>query len=339
MELCIFTPAVFEAAPGEGAPVAVEEEGAFVAGQEEEPFVAVEKEGPSVTQKEERTPVAGEEEQRVRLEEGVERGGSVKSRGVSDLLRLRQPHVERAHPQGSVVAGAHPQGSVVAGAHPQGSVVAGADSQEEYATAGAHPQESAVGVAEAPIASASAASSHVPRSTRRVAASSTASQRGRTADSGRGDEREAGEGYNGVGETDEHGENNVAGQGDGGQGGGGQGDGGQGKDSVHGSGASGGQAGVSSSASGRGSSASGRGSSASGRGSSRSGAEGWSVVAPWECSEASIASQLKLRDPLKKGLPSIWALRLLRRLLQWYPGDRITAREALQHAYFRPETP
>ncbi|CAI5494434.1 unnamed protein product [Closterium sp. Naga37s-1] len=251
MELCIFTPAVFEAGPNEGASAAGEEEGASVAGQEEEPFVAEEDDGPSVAQKDEGTPVAGEEEGGMRREGSVEGGAGAKTRGMSDLLRLRQPHVEHAHPQGSVVAGS--------------------DSQE-YATAGAVPQEGAVGVGGPPIAATPAASSHVPRSGRSVTASRTASLKGRTADSGRGEEGEAGEGYSAVWETDEHGESNV---------------GGQDNESVHGSGASGGEAGGSS--------------SASGCGSSGSGAEGWSVVAPWECSEASIAAQLKLRDPLKKG--------------------------------------
>ncbi|POM63519.1 Serine/threonine protein Kinase [Phytophthora palmivora] len=44
------------------------------------------------------------------------------------------------------------------------------------------------------------------------------------------------------------------------------------------------------------------------------------------------------RDPLKRGLEDSWGLDLMWRLLQllqWHPSERITAKEALQHAYFQ----
>ncbi|RLN65301.1 hypothetical protein BBP00_00002941 [Phytophthora kernoviae] len=41
------------------------------------------------------------------------------------------------------------------------------------------------------------------------------------------------------------------------------------------------------------------------------------------------------RDPLKRGLEDTWGLDLMWRLLQWHPAQRITAEQALQHAYFR----
>ncbi|KAL3657849.1 hypothetical protein V7S43_017228 [Phytophthora oleae] len=41
------------------------------------------------------------------------------------------------------------------------------------------------------------------------------------------------------------------------------------------------------------------------------------------------------RDPLKRGLEDAWGLDLMWRLLQWHPSERITAEEALQHAYFQ----
>ncbi|GMF22645.1 unnamed protein product [Phytophthora lilii] len=41
------------------------------------------------------------------------------------------------------------------------------------------------------------------------------------------------------------------------------------------------------------------------------------------------------RDPLKRGLEDLWGLDLMWRLLRWHPSQRITADEALQHAYFR----
>ncbi|KAK1928868.1 putative inactive protein kinase [Phytophthora citrophthora] len=44
------------------------------------------------------------------------------------------------------------------------------------------------------------------------------------------------------------------------------------------------------------------------------------------------------RDPLKRGLEDAWGLDLMWRLLQWHPSERITAEEALQHAYFQGRT-
>lgn len=59
-----------------------------------------------------------------------------------------------------------------------------------------------------------------------------------------------------------------------------------------------------------------------------------------QCSEESFLNQLRARDPLGgEAAIDIWGLRLLRRLLQWNPEERITAQEALQHAYFRKGAP
>jgi serine/threonine protein kinase len=59
-----------------------------------------------------------------------------------------------------------------------------------------------------------------------------------------------------------------------------------------------------------------------------------------QCSEESFLNQLRARDPLKgEAAIDIWGLRLLRRLLQWNPEERISAQEALQHAYFRKGAP
>ncbi|EEY59250.1 protein phosphatase 1L-like protein [Phytophthora infestans T30-4] len=41
------------------------------------------------------------------------------------------------------------------------------------------------------------------------------------------------------------------------------------------------------------------------------------------------------RDPLKRGLEDLWGLDLIWRLLQWHPSERITAKRALQHAFFQ----
>ena len=63
-------------------------------------------------------------------------------------------------------------------------------------------------------------------------------------------------------------------------------------------------------------------------------------VAPllsWECTEDALMAQLAARDPTGRGLPSVWALRLIRRLLSWRPTDRPSAEEALTHAFFRDE--
>jgi hypothetical protein len=45
----------------------------------------------------------------------------------------------------------------------------------------------------------------------------------------------------------------------------------------------------------------------------------------WDCTEDALMAQLAARDPLGLGLPSVWALRLIRRLLSWDPTDRPTA--------------
>ncbi|CAH8349398.1 unnamed protein product [Eruca vesicaria subsp. sativa] len=59
-------------------------------------------------------------------------------------------------------------------------------------------------------------------------------------------------------------------------------------------------------------------------------------LASWKCSEEFFGEQIKNRDPLKIGFPNVWALRLVRSLLQWYPEDRLNVDEALQHPYFQP---
>ncbi|PHU22093.1 putative inactive protein kinase [Capsicum chinense] len=58
------------------------------------------------------------------------------------------------------------------------------------------------------------------------------------------------------------------------------------------------------------------------------------LPAPWKCSEEFFSHQIKNRDPLKIGFPNIWALRLVRELLQWNPEDRPSVDEALKHPYF-----
>lgn len=71
-----------------------------------------------------------------------------------------------------------------------------------------------------------------------------------------------------------------------------------------------------------------------GGGSSKQG--GGISLASWKCSEEFFGEQIKSRDPLKIGFPNVWALRLVRSLLQWYPEDRVSVDEALQHPYFQP---
>jgi serine/threonine protein kinase len=58
-------------------------------------------------------------------------------------------------------------------------------------------------------------------------------------------------------------------------------------------------------------------------------------VLSWQCTEDALFARLKARDPTGRGLHSRWALRLVRRLLSWDPGDRPSAERALRHAYFR----
>ncbi|KAK3003298.1 hypothetical protein RJ639_018522 [Escallonia herrerae] len=43
--------------------------------------------------------------------------------------------------------------------------------------------------------------------------------------------------------------------------------------------------------------------------------------ASWKCSEESFSHLIKSRDPLKIGFPNVWALRLVRQLLSWDPGN------------------
>ncbi|KAL0725229.1 hypothetical protein Bca4012_039828 [Brassica carinata] len=64
--------------------------------------------------------------------------------------------------------------------------------------------------------------------------------------------------------------------------------------------------------------------------------QGGISLASWKCSEEFFGEQIKSRDPLKIGFPNVWALRLVRSLLQWYPEDRVSVDEALQHPYFQP---
>eukprot|EP00850_Spirogloea_muscicola_P010354 SM000060S19686 [mRNA] locus=s60:512847:523180:- [translate_table: standard] len=60
-------------------------------------------------------------------------------------------------------------------------------------------------------------------------------------------------------------------------------------------------------------------------------------MATWQCTEEALLHQLQQRDTLGLGIGTVWALRLLRRLLQWRPEDRISASQALRHAYFRSD--
>ncbi|XP_024013006.1 probable protein phosphatase 2C 51 isoform X2 [Eutrema salsugineum] len=45
--------------------------------------------------------------------------------------------------------------------------------------------------------------------------------------------------------------------------------------------------------------------------------QGGISLASWKCSEEFLAEQIRSRDPLKIGFPNVWALRLVRGLLQW----------------------
>ncbi|KAF2605356.1 hypothetical protein F2Q70_00026300 [Brassica cretica] len=64
--------------------------------------------------------------------------------------------------------------------------------------------------------------------------------------------------------------------------------------------------------------------------------QGGISLASWKCSEEFFGEQIKSRDPLKIGFPNVWALRLVRSLLQWYPEDRMNVDEALRHPYLQP---
>ncbi|XP_022145963.1 uncharacterized protein LOC111015293 isoform X2 [Momordica charantia] len=60
--------------------------------------------------------------------------------------------------------------------------------------------------------------------------------------------------------------------------------------------------------------------------------------ASWKCSEEVFGHQIRSRDPLKLGFPNVWALRLVRNLLQWNPEDRLSVDDALRHPYFHPSS-
>jgi serine/threonine protein kinase len=53
------------------------------------------------------------------------------------------------------------------------------------------------------------------------------------------------------------------------------------------------------------------------------------------CSDEHFQSLLQRYDPLGIGAPDRWMVKLLRRLLQWHPSARLSAGDALDHAYFR----
>ena len=61
------------------------------------------------------------------------------------------------------------------------------------------------------------------------------------------------------------------------------------------------------------------------------GADGLEV----SCTVQDLRRALQQRDPLDKGFHDVWGLDLLWRLLRWDPTQRISAREALEHAYFK----
>jgi serine/threonine protein kinase len=52
------------------------------------------------------------------------------------------------------------------------------------------------------------------------------------------------------------------------------------------------------------------------------------------CFGAGAVQVLQQRDPVRRGLPSRLALRLLLRLLHWNPAARPSAADALRHAFF-----
>uniref|UniRef100_A0A0A0LLR7 PPM-type phosphatase domain-containing protein n=1 Tax=Cucumis sativus TaxID=3659 RepID=A0A0A0LLR7_CUCSA len=56
--------------------------------------------------------------------------------------------------------------------------------------------------------------------------------------------------------------------------------------------------------------------------------------ASWQCSEEVFARQIKSRDPLKLGFPNVWALRLVRNLLQWNPVLMPTVRSSIDALFF-----
>mmetsp|Transcript_16048 Transcript_16048/g.31699 ORF Transcript_16048/g.31699 Transcript_16048/m.31699 type:complete len:338 (-) Transcript_16048:159-1172(-) len=60
-------------------------------------------------------------------------------------------------------------------------------------------------------------------------------------------------------------------------------------------------------------------------------------VAEKEDDETVVDNEIRGRDELGLGMPNIWAVRLLRRMLRWVPDERISAKRALDHAYFRKD--
>jgi len=53
------------------------------------------------------------------------------------------------------------------------------------------------------------------------------------------------------------------------------------------------------------------------------------------CNETHFDRELKRWDPLGQGVGNIWLTRLIRGLLQWRPELRLSAKDALAHAYFQ----
>lgn len=53
-----------------------------------------------------------------------------------------------------------------------------------------------------------------------------------------------------------------------------------------------------------------------------------------ECNETHFLKMVVQHDPVHLGPPDIWFVRLIRRLLQWDPARRISAEDALTHAFF-----
>lgn len=62
---------------------------------------------------------------------------------------------------------------------------------------------------------------------------------------------------------------------------------------------------------------------------------GMEVSVVRSCNETQFDQELKRWDPLGQGTNNIWLTRLIRGLLQWRPGLRVTAKTALSHAYFQ----
>ncbi|KDO23455.1 hypothetical protein SPRG_21019 [Saprolegnia parasitica CBS 223.65] len=54
-----------------------------------------------------------------------------------------------------------------------------------------------------------------------------------------------------------------------------------------------------------------------------------------DCNFGTFNKTIQARDPLERGFQDAWGLNLLYKLLQWDPAKRISAIDALEHAYFR----